>query len=148
MKFFTAKKNTDEKKEEGNKTESTNSETEVKEKQQDKKKLEIGKFGFGPKKEKQDASHMQNEQSITSEQDEIKKIEPESAVKSTGQSKKSDSSFENTSVTSTEMIKKLVPEISKPFYYICGPTIMVEETAKLLKRMGIEDSKIKLERFG
>lgn len=47
-----------------------------------------------------------------------------------------------------EVIRKLVPEISKPFYYICGPTVMVEETAKLLKTMGIEDSKIKLERFG
>lgn len=47
-----------------------------------------------------------------------------------------------------EMIKKVISEIKKPFYYICGPTIMVEETAKLLKLMGVEDSKIKLERFG
>src|SRR3989344_413924 len=94
MKFFTAKKDTDKKKEE-DRTESTNSETEVTEKQQDKKKLEIDKFGFGAKKEKQDASRTQNEQIITSKQDEIKKIEPESAIKSTGQSRKSGSTFEN-----------------------------------------------------
>ena len=108
MKFFTAKKNTDEKKEESaDKAESANSEIEIKEKQQDKKKPEEGKFGFGLKKDKQDASLLQNEQSI-SKQGEIKKIEPESVVKSTGQRKKSDSTFDSTGVTSIETIKKLV----------------------------------------
>ena len=138
MKFFTAKKDADKKKEE-DKTEAANSETEVKEKQQEKKKLEIGKFGFGSKKEKQDASHLQNEQSITSKQDEIKKIEPESAVKSTGQSRKSDSTYENTSVVSTEKIKELVEIIANSNENAIVPIIDFEKnsiTYPILAKIG------------
>src|SRR3989338_9459117 len=137
MKFFTAKKDTDKKEED--KTEAANSETETKEKQQEKKKLEIGKFGFGSKKEKQDASHLQNEQSITSKQDEIKKIEPESAVKSTGQSRKSDSTYENTSVTSTEKIKELVEIIANSNENAIMPIIDFEKnsiTYPILAKIG------------
>ena len=137
MKFFTAKKDTDKKEED--KTEASNSETEVKEKQQEKKKLEIGKFGFGSKKEKQDASHLQNEQSITSKQDEIKKIEPESTVKSTGQSRKSDLTYENTSVTSTEKIKELVEIISNSNENAIVPIIDFEKnsiTYPILAKIG------------
>lgn len=47
-----------------------------------------------------------------------------------------------------KMIKKIVKDLHLPYYFLCGPTIMVEETAKLLKGIGIDDSKIKLERFG
>lgn len=47
-----------------------------------------------------------------------------------------------------DMIKKLVPKIEDPYYYICGPTQMVEDTRKLLQNMNIDDNKIKLERFG
>ncbi|MGI0002916.1 MAG: hypothetical protein ACRD91_01680 [Nitrosopumilaceae archaeon] len=139
MKFFTAKKNTDEKKEETDKTEAANSETEVKEKQQEKKKLEIGKFGFGSKKEKQDVSHLQNEQKITSKQDEIKKIEPESAVKSTVQSKKSDSAFENTNITSTEKIKELVEIVTNSNENAIEPIINFEKnsiTYPILAKIG------------
>lgn len=137
MKFFTAKKDTDEKKED--KTESTNSEEEVKEKQQDKKKLEIGKFGFGSKKEKQDAPHIQNEQGITSRQDGIKKIEPESAVKPTEQSKKFDSTFESTSVTSTEKIKELVEIVTNSNENAIVPIINFEKnsiTYPILAKIG------------
>ncbi len=137
MKFFTAKKDTDKKEED--KTESTNSETEVTEKQQDKKKLEIGKFGFGAKKEKQDSSHMQNEQIITSKQDEIKKIEPESAVKSTGQSGKSGSTFENTSDISTEKIKNLVEIVTNSNENAIIPIINFEKnsiTYPILAKIG------------
>ena len=137
MKFFTAKKDTDKKEED--KTESTNSETEVTEKQQDKKKLEIGKFGFGAKKEKQDASHTQNEQIITSKQDEIKKIEPESAIKSTGQSRKSGSTFENTSDISTEKIKNLVEIVTNSNENAIVPIINFEKnsiTYPILAKIG------------
>src|SRR3989338_4543488 len=137
MKFFTAKKDTDKKEED--KTEAANSETETKEKQQEKKKLEIGKFGFGSKKEKQDASHLQNEQSITSKQDEIKKIEPESTVKSTGQSRKSDLTYENTSVTSTEKIKELVEIIANSNENAIVPIIDFEKnsiTYPILAKIG------------
>ena len=137
MKFFTAKKDTDKKEED--KTEAANSETEVKEKQQEKKKLEIGKLGFGSKKEKQDASHLQNEQSITSKQDEIKKIEPESTVKSTGQSRKSDLTYENTSVTSTEKIKELVEIIANSNENAIVPIIDFEKnsiTYPILAKIG------------
>lgn len=138
MKFF-AKKNTDEKKDEADKTESANSETEIKEKQQDKKKLEIGKFGFGSKKENQDAPHLQNEQSITSKQDEIKKIEPESVVRATAQSRKSDSTFENTSATSTEKIKKLVEIVTNSNENAIEPIINFEKnsiTYPILAKIG------------
>src|SRR3989344_3220893 len=137
MKFFTAKKDTDKKEED--KTESTNSKTEITEKQQDKKKLEIGKFGFGAKKEKQDASHMQNEQIITSKQDEIKKIEPENAVKSTEQSRKSGSAFENTSDISTEKIKNLVEIVTNSNENAIIPIINFEKnsiTYPILAKIG------------
>ncbi len=133
MKFFTAKKDADKKEED--KTESTNSETEVKE----KKKLEVGKFSFGSKKEKQDISHPQNEQSITSKQDEIKKIEPENAVKSTGQSRKSGSTFENTSDISTEKIKNLVEIVTNSNENAIVPIINFEKnsiTYPILAKIG------------
>jgi len=47
-----------------------------------------------------------------------------------------------------EMIKNIVKDLRLPYYFLCGPTMMVEETAKLLKNMGINHEKIKLERFG
>jgi len=126
------------KKEETDKTKDTDSETEVKEKQQEKKKLEIGKFGFGSKKEKQD-SNLQNERVITSKQAEIKKIEPESAVKSTVQSKKSDSAFENTNITSTEKIKELVEIVTNSNENAIVPIINFEKnsiTYPILAKIG------------
>ena len=47
-----------------------------------------------------------------------------------------------------QMIRKIIPNVKEPFYYVSGPTPMVEGTSKILKLMGVEDSKIKLERFG
>ena len=139
MKFFTAKKSTEEKKEAVDKTEPANSETEIKEKQQDEKKLEVGKFGFGQKKENQDASRLQNEQSATSKQDEIKKIQPESVVKSTAQSKGSGTTFENMDVTSTEKIKKLVEIVTNSNENAIEPIINFETnriTYPILAKIG------------
>ena len=47
-----------------------------------------------------------------------------------------------------KMIKTIINNIHEPYYYICGPTSMVEDTNKLLKSIGIKEEKIKLERFG
>ena len=46
------------------------------------------------------------------------------------------------------MIKKLVPNLNNSYFYICGPTPMVEDSNKILKSIGIKEDKIKLERFG
>jgi ferredoxin-NADP reductase len=47
-----------------------------------------------------------------------------------------------------EMIKQCIKDINLPYYYIAGPTQMVEDTSKMLKEMGVKEEKIKLERFG
>ena len=47
-----------------------------------------------------------------------------------------------------DIIKHCIKDIKLPYYYISGPTQMVEDTAKLLKNIGVEENKIKLERFG
>ena len=47
-----------------------------------------------------------------------------------------------------QMLRHCIKEINSPYYYIAGPTPMVEETNKLLKQIGVSEEKIKLERFG
>lgn len=47
-----------------------------------------------------------------------------------------------------EMIKHCIKDINSPYYYVAGPTQMVEDTEKLLKSLGVKEEKIKLERFG
>ena len=44
-------------------------------------------------------------------------------------------------------IKKLIPDIKKPLYYISGPNNMVEDILNLLKGLGVEEKKIKLDYF-
>ncbi len=44
-------------------------------------------------------------------------------------------------------IKKLIPDIKKPLYYISGPNNMVEDLLDLLKGLGVEEKKIKLDYF-
>lgn len=48
---------------------------------------------------------------------------------------------------SNKVIKKYVPNVSAPTYYIVGPPRMVEGTEELLEKMGIESEKIKVEEF-
>ncbi len=47
-----------------------------------------------------------------------------------------------------KMIRHCIKDIHSPYYYIAGPTPMVEDTYKLLKSLNIQEDKIKLERFG
>ena len=47
-----------------------------------------------------------------------------------------------------KMIKHCIKDVNSPYYYIAGPTQMVEDTDKLLKQIGVKEEKIKLERFG
>ncbi len=47
-----------------------------------------------------------------------------------------------------KMIRNIVNNIQEPYYFICGPTTMVEDTNKLLKSINVKEEKIKLERFG
>ncbi len=46
-----------------------------------------------------------------------------------------------------DYIKKLVPDLKKPLYYISGPNNMVEDLLTMLKSLGIEEKKIKLDYF-
>lgn len=46
-----------------------------------------------------------------------------------------------------DSIRKLVPDLKKPIYYISGPNNMVEDLFSLLKNLGIEEKKIKLDYF-
>ncbi len=48
---------------------------------------------------------------------------------------------------SEELIKKYVPDIQKPTYYITGSQKMVEETEELLEKMGIVSEQVKVEQF-
>lgn len=48
---------------------------------------------------------------------------------------------------SETLIKKYVPDIHNPTYYIVGPLDMVSSTEELLEDMGIELDKIKIEQF-
>jgi len=45
------------------------------------------------------------------------------------------------------MIKKYVPDITLPIFYICGSPAMVTALQELLVEMGVEDGKIKVEDF-
>ena len=45
------------------------------------------------------------------------------------------------------MIKKYVPDIHAPIYYICGSPVMVTTLQELLVEMGIDEEKIKVEDF-
>lgn len=47
-----------------------------------------------------------------------------------------------------KLIQHCIKNVKEPYYYISGPTPMVEGTSKILKYMGVEDNKVKLERFG
>lgn len=44
-------------------------------------------------------------------------------------------------------IKKLIPDLKKPLYYISGPNNMAESLLTTLKKLGIEEKKIKLDYF-
>lgn len=44
-------------------------------------------------------------------------------------------------------IIKLVPDLKKPLYYISGPNDMVEDMLNILKNLGIEEKKVKLDYF-
>lgn len=46
-----------------------------------------------------------------------------------------------------DLLKANLPDLKAPIYYIAGPPLMVDELAKLLKSLGIEDAKIRAERF-
>jgi ferredoxin-NADP reductase len=46
-----------------------------------------------------------------------------------------------------DSIKKFVPDLKKPLYYISGPNNLVEDLLNLLKNLGIEEKKIKLDYF-
>ncbi len=46
-----------------------------------------------------------------------------------------------------DAIKKLVPDLEKPLYYISGPNNMVEDLLATLNNLGIEKKKIKLDYF-
>jgi ferredoxin-NADP reductase len=48
---------------------------------------------------------------------------------------------------SKELIKKYVPDIQKPTYYITGSQKMVEEMEELLEKMGIGSEQVKVEQF-
>ena len=45
------------------------------------------------------------------------------------------------------MIKKYIPDLSIPFYYVCGAPVMVTALQELLVEMGIDENKIKVEDF-
>ena len=47
-----------------------------------------------------------------------------------------------------KLLQHCIKNIKEPYYYISGPTPMVEGTSKILKSLSVEDNKIKLERFG
>jgi len=55
--------------------------------------------------------------------------------------------FINPNQISEDSIKKLVPDLKKPLYYISGPNNMVENLFTMLKNLGIEEKKIKLDYF-
>jgi len=46
------------------------------------------------------------------------------------------------------LIKKYVPDVLKPVYYIVGPQVMVDAMEKLLIGLNVNSDNIKLEKFG
>ena len=46
-----------------------------------------------------------------------------------------------------EIIKKCDVNLKNQIFYICGPPLMVDTTVKDLKELGVEDSKIKIEKY-
>lgn len=48
---------------------------------------------------------------------------------------------------SADLLKKYIPDIAEPTYYIVGPPGMVDSTIELLEKMGISDEKVKVEQF-
>jgi ferredoxin-NADP reductase len=47
-----------------------------------------------------------------------------------------------------EMVLKYVDDVTKPIYYIVGPTVMVEAMEKILTDLNVDVKNIKLEKFG
>jgi len=47
-----------------------------------------------------------------------------------------------------EMVLKYIENVTKPIYYIVGPTVMVEAMEKILKDLNVDAKNIKLEKFG
>ncbi len=45
------------------------------------------------------------------------------------------------------MIRKYVPDLQKPFYYVCGSSVMVTTLQETLAEMGINEDNIKVEDF-
>jgi len=48
---------------------------------------------------------------------------------------------------SDSMIKKYIPELDTPIFYVCGSPAMVASLHETLTEMGIEDARIKIEDF-
>ncbi len=46
-----------------------------------------------------------------------------------------------------QVIKKFVPELTKPIFYLSGPEAMVKSLAEVIKAMGVAENKIKLDDF-
>jgi ferredoxin-NADP reductase len=44
-------------------------------------------------------------------------------------------------------LKKIIPDLKKPLYYISGPNPMVEDMVNILKSLNVEDEKIKSDYF-
>lgn len=52
-----------------------------------------------------------------------------------------------TGYVSDTMLKKYIPDLNQPIFYVCGSPTMVAAIQKLLLEMGIEDTRIKVEDF-
>jgi len=46
------------------------------------------------------------------------------------------------------MVKKIIKDIKKPLFYLCGPPQFVEDLKTLLIEQGVEKENIKQERYG
>lgn len=55
--------------------------------------------------------------------------------------------FINPAHITEDSIKKLIPDLKNPLYYISGPNNMVEDLLNLLKNLGVQEKKIKLDYF-
>jgi ferredoxin-NADP reductase len=54
----------------------------------------------------------------------------------------------DTGYINKELLLKNIPDVTKPIYYIVGPTAMVESMEKLLLELNVNSNNIKLEKFG
>lgn len=52
-----------------------------------------------------------------------------------------------TGILTENLLKKYIPDIHLPIYYIVGPPKMVEAVYRTLERMGVDKTQIRIERF-